>query len=96
MSKDNTLNKPTKVVLTTETINKLDLVEAAVSATCRMVVPVFGLFIVGLVIDAVLKQNAFYGIIGAIVGFFVAGWLVRRQLKAYEKNASKSKTKGSK
>lgn len=86
MSKDNKSKKPVEVGSTVG-VDKLDLIGAALSTTCRMVIPVFGLFILGLIVDASLNQTAFYGIIGAIVGFVLAGWLVYMQLKGYRKMA---------
>ena len=60
---------------------KLSLFAAAVSATLRMVVPTIGLFMVGLTVDLILRQTAFFAIIGAIVGFVVAAGLIYLQLK---------------
>ena len=66
---------------------KIDLVNAALSATCRMAIPVFVLFMAGLLVDAYLQQTAFYAIVGAILGFVVAAWLIYKQLKSYQKKA---------
>jgi large-conductance mechanosensitive channel len=60
---------------------KLSLFAAAVSATLRMVVPIFGLFAIGLTIDLLLLQEAFYAIIGALVGFLIAAFLIYLQIK---------------
>jgi hypothetical protein len=60
---------------------KLSLFTAAVSATLRMVVPTVGLFLIGLTIDFVLLQEAFYAIIGALVGFLIAALLIYLQVK---------------
>ncbi len=62
-----------------------DLLHAAIGVTCRMAIPVFSLFLIGLLIDAYLAQMAFYAIIGAVVGFVVAGWLIYRLVKGYQK-----------
>ncbi len=64
------------------------------SATLRMVVPTIGLFLIGLAFDAMLKQTAFYALIGAVIGFIVAAFLVYRQairLIATSKLSSKTK-----
>ena len=66
---------------------KLSLFTAAVSATLRMAVPTIGLFMVGLIIDFMLQQTAFYAIIGAGIGFLIAAGLIYLQIK-------KLKTKG--
>ena len=63
------------------------------SATCRMAIPVFVLFMAGLLVDAYLVQTAFYAIIGAVVGFVVAGWLIYKQLKSYQKKSPATKEK---
>lgn len=76
---------------------KLDLFRAAVSATLRIIVPVFVGFLVGLGIDFLLNQTAFYAIIGAVAGFAIAGWLIHVQLKNYKKHeAAKTEPKGKK
>jgi len=59
----------------------LSLFTAAVSATLRMAVPTIGLFMVGLTIDFMLTQTAFYAIIGAGIGFVVAALLIYLQIK---------------
>ncbi|MDR1970015.1 MAG: SoxR reducing system RseC family protein [Candidatus Nomurabacteria bacterium] len=61
--------------------NKLSLFTAAVSATLRMVVPTIGLFLVGLTTDFILRQEAFYAIIGAIAGFLIAAFLIYLQIR---------------
>jgi hypothetical protein len=60
---------------------KLSLFTAAVSATLRMAVPTIGLFLVGLTIDFMLQQPAFYAIVGAGVGFLIAVVLIYFQVK---------------
>ena len=60
---------------------KLSLFTAAVSATLRMVVPTIGLFLIGLTIDFMLLQQAFYAIIGAGFGFLIAAALIYQQIK---------------
>jgi uncharacterized membrane protein len=60
---------------------KLSLFTAAVSATLRMVVPVLGLFLIGLTIDFLLLQEAFYAIIGAAVGLLIAAFLIYLQIR---------------
>lgn len=79
-------NIPTEYVrsATDREIGK-DLFGAALKATCRMIVPVFALFGTGLLIDYYLRQTAFYAIIGAILGFVVAGLLIYLQIKSYGK-----------
>ena len=62
------------------------LVLAVVSATARLVLPVFGLFFVGLVIDFVLAQPAFYAVVGAGVGFVAAAFLIYLQIRNLNKN----------
>ena len=79
-------NVPAKSVRSAENqeVGK-DLFGAALKATCRMIVPVFVLFGAGLLVDSYLLQKAFYAIIGAILGFIVAGWLIYLQIKSYDK-----------
>ncbi|MCL2280739.1 hypothetical protein FWC31_02530 [Candidatus Saccharibacteria bacterium] len=60
---------------------KLSLLTAAVSATLRMIVPTFGLFLIGLTIDFALKQTAMYAIVGAVLGLLVAAFLIYLQIK---------------
>lgn len=84
---------PESVRSATELNIRENLVSAALSATCRMVVPVFVLFMAGLLVDAYLGQMAFYAIIGAVLGFVVAGWLIYKQLKGYQKKSPELKEK---
>jgi len=64
---------------------KLSLVTAAVSATLRMIIPVFGLFFIGLIIDALRQTMAFFAIIGAVAGFIVAAFLIYLQIRDLNK-----------
>jgi hypothetical protein len=80
MSKNRQAPEPIKESAASSDI-KLSLLGAAVSATLRMAVPVFGLFFVGLLIDFALTQAAFYAVIGAVVGFVVAAGLIYLQIK---------------
>jgi len=78
----NLVSSEPKVVKSDSTAEiKLSLFTAAVSATLRMIVPTIGLFLIGLTIDFVLRQTALYAIIGAVIGFLVAGLLIYRQVK---------------
>ena len=69
---------------------KQSLLTAAISATLRMFIPVFGLFLVGLAIDTILQQPAFFAIIGAILGFVVAAWLIYLQIRHIDNNVTKA------
>ena len=60
---------------------RMILLADGISATFRMVIPTIGLFLCGLVIDALLSQKAFYAIIGAVLGFLLAAYLIYRQSK---------------
>jgi len=60
---------------------KLSLFTAAVSVTLRVTAPVMGLFLVGLGIDFLRQETAFYAIVGAAVGLAVAALLVYLQIK---------------
>jgi hypothetical protein len=85
MGRNRTFSEPKNGSATKEI--KLSLFTAAVSATLRMVVPTIGLFLIGLTIDFVLLQEAFYAIIGAGAGFAIAAVLIYFQVR-------KLKTKG--
>lgn len=67
---------------------KMSLIMAAVSATLRLVIPVMGLFLLGLAADALLGQTAFWAIVGAVLGFVVAAWLIWRQIKQINRKES--------
>jgi hypothetical protein len=60
---------------------KTSLILAAISATLRLVIPVMGLFFVGLAVDALLGRVAFWALIGAGAGFVVAIFLIYLQIK---------------
>jgi len=68
-----------------ESIRKL-FVLTIVGTTLRLVIPVMGLFLFGLVIDAILGQVATWAIVGALFGFVVAAWLVYRQVLKIRKD----------
>ena|GEM_PF-253103 len=59
----------------------VSLFAATVSATIRMVVPVIGLFMLGLLFDFLLQQEAFYAMVGAGVGALIAIALIYFQIK---------------
>lgn len=67
----------------------LTLLGDGVSASLRMIIPTIGLFFVGLGIDALLKQTAFYALIGAVIGFLVAAYLIFRQANNISKRGKK-------
>ena len=67
----------------------LTLLGDGVSASLRMIVPTIGLFFVGLGVDALLKQTAFYALIGAVIGFLVAAYLIFRQANNISKRGKK-------
>jgi hypothetical protein len=69
---------------------RLSLFTAAVSATLRMAVPTIGLFLIGLTIDFMLMQTAFYAIVGAGLGFVVAAVLIYLQIKKLKAKGSDS------
>jgi len=76
----------------------ISLLAAAVSATLRLVVPVLGLFFLGLVIDSLLNQTAFWAIVGTILGFIIAVILIILQVKGIqekERNSLKISVKNS-
>ena len=57
------------------------LISAAVEATIRVFISVFGLFLVGLLIDALRGQPAFFAIIGTFLGIILAVFLIWQQIK---------------
>ncbi|MCL2038267.1 hypothetical protein FWG95_04715 [Candidatus Saccharibacteria bacterium] len=65
---------------------KLALLSAALSATLRLVIPVMGLFLLGLVVDALIGQTATWAVVGAVVGFLIAAFLIFRQIKKIQEN----------
>ncbi len=64
---------------------KLTLLTSAISATLRLVIPVMGLFLAGLMIDALLGQVAMWAIVGAVAGFLIAAYLIFRQIQKLKK-----------
>jgi large-conductance mechanosensitive channel len=74
-------NKVSSTSLESRQNVKTTFLAAALSATIRTVVPVMGLFVVGLAVDFALRQEAFWAIVGAVVGFVVAAFLIFLQIK---------------
>jgi len=71
---------------------KLTLLSAAVSATLRLVIPVMGLFLLGLAVDALLHQMATWAIVGAVAGFVLAAYLIFRQIRKIQKTEAGKET----
>ncbi len=80
------IRKPAESVSSVPRDIKVSLLVAAVSTTLRIIIPVFVLFFAGLVIDALRQQTAFFAVIGAILGFVVAAFLIFLQMKQLAKN----------
>jgi F0F1-type ATP synthase assembly protein I len=57
------------------------LVSAAIEATIRVFVAIFGLFLLGLLVDFLRGQMAFFAIIGTFLGVILAIFLVIQQIK---------------
>jgi hypothetical protein len=68
---------------------KITLLMSALSTTMRLIVPVMGLFLIGLGVDAMLGRPAMWAIIGAVVGFVIAAWLIYQQIKKLGVNDDK-------
>lgn len=66
------------------------LVVAAISATLRIFIPVFGLFLAGLAVDALRGTTASFAIIGTFIGFAVAAFLIYLQVKGLDTNLTKA------
>lgn len=67
---------------------QFSLFSAAVFATIRLTLPVMILFSLGLFADKMLNQPAIFAVLGAILGFFVGGFLVYEQIQKLNKRAS--------
>lgn len=80
MDKDSKHNQPINNAEESKKVGMILLTDG-IAATLYMIIPTIGLFLCGLGIDVLLNQEAFYAIIGAILGFLVAAYLIYRQSK---------------
>ncbi|MFZ2560236.1 MAG: hypothetical protein WAW91_01205 [Candidatus Nanoperiomorbaceae bacterium] len=69
---------------------KKTMIATLVSTTLRLVIPVMGLFLSGLVVDALRGQPAFFAIIGMVLGFAVAAKLIYMQIKSLDTPLTKA------
>jgi positive regulator of sigma E activity len=84
MSKSKKIDESAKIKVSRDV--KMTLLTSAVSATLRLVIPVMGFFLLGLTIDAILGQVATWAIVGVVVGFVIAAYLVYRQIRKIQKD----------
>lgn len=68
---------------------KVSLLMSVVSATLRLVVPVMGLFLIGLMIDASMDDSITWAVVGVVVGFVIAAWLIYLQIKGIRATEAK-------
>ena len=66
------------------------LVIAAISATLRIFIPVFGLFSAGPAFDALRGPTASLASIGTFIGLAVAAFLIYLQVKGLDTNLTKA------
>jgi hypothetical protein len=63
---------------------------AFVGIVLRVLVPVMGFFLVGLLIDALRGQPAFFAFVGVMLGFAIAIFLLYLQYKDMDTNLTKT------